>query len=128
MANTLATPTWTLKEVGRRYVNIVTFIRNVRRTYSDEYVQAGAKVGDTVKARLPQKFQVTSGEAFQPQDLYARTVPISLTDQLNVGCKYSSAQATLEVTGSLHLQFHQLVIDYVLQVISILRVECRQVQ
>lgn len=97
MANTLATPSWTLKEVGRRYVNIVTLIRNVRRTYSDEYIQAGAKVGDTVKARLPQKFQVTSGEAFQPQDLYDRTVPISLTDQLNVGFKYSSAQATLEV-------------------------------
>lgn len=97
MANTLATPTWTLKETTRQFTNEVTFVRNIGRTYDDSYVQAGAKVGDTVRARLPQRFVVTDGQALQIQNLFDATVPISLTNQKNIGFSYSSAQATTDL-------------------------------
>jgi hypothetical protein len=97
MANTLATPSWTLKEVVRGFVNKVVFIANVNRTYDDQYMQAGAKVGNTVNARLPQRFTVTDGQALQLQNIYDQTVPISLTNQKNVAFGYSSAQATTEL-------------------------------
>jgi hypothetical protein len=94
MANTLATPDWVTKEVGRGFVNGITFVKNVTRTYDDQYVISGAKVGDTVKARLPQRFTVTDGAAFQPQALYDSTVPISLTNQKNVAFSDTSWERT----------------------------------
>jgi hypothetical protein len=97
MPNTLATPSWTTKEVARGFLNKIVFVANVNRTYDDQYIQSGAKVGNTVNARLPQRFTVTDGQSFQPQALYDQTVPISLTNQKNVAFGYSSAQATTEL-------------------------------
>jgi len=97
MANTLATPSWVTKEVARYFLNEITFVKNVNRTYDDQYVQAGAKVGNTVNARLPQRFTATDGQALQLQNLYDQTVPITLTNQKNVAFGYSSAQATTEL-------------------------------
>ena len=97
MANTIANSTWVLKETTRQFTNEVTFVRNIDRTYDDQYVQAGAKVGDTVRARLPQRFVVTHGQALQVQNLFDATVPISLQDQMNIAFSYSSAQATTDL-------------------------------
>jgi hypothetical protein len=97
MANTLATPSWTTKETAREFFNDLTFLANVNRTYDDQYVQAGAKVGNTVNARLPQRFQATDGQALQLQNIFDQTVPITLTNQKNVAFGYSSAQATTEL-------------------------------
>ena len=84
MANTLATPSWTTKEVARGFINKLVFLANVNRTYDSQYEISGAKVGNTVNARLPQRFTVTDGQALQLQNLYDQTVPISLTNQKNV--------------------------------------------
>lgn len=97
MANTLATPSWTTKEVARYFLNEITFVKNVNRTYDSQYVQSGAKVGNTVNARLPQRFTATDGQALQLQNLFDETVPITLTNQKNVAFGYSSAQATTEL-------------------------------
>ncbi len=97
MANTLATPSWTTKEVARGFINKLVFLANVNRTYDSQYEISGAKVGNTVNARLPQRFTVTDGQALQLQNLYDQTVPISLTNQKNVAFGYSSAQATTEL-------------------------------
>jgi len=97
MANTIATPLWTLKETARGFINDLTFLANVNRTYSDEYVQAGAKVGNTVNVRLSNRFTVTDGQALQVQALLDQTVPLTLTNQKNVATSYSSAQATTEL-------------------------------
>lgn len=97
MANTLATPTWVTKETARYFINDLTFLANVNRSYDDQYVIAGAKVGNTVLARLPQRFTVSDGQALQMQALYDQTVPITLTNQKQVAFGYSSAQKTTEL-------------------------------
>lgn len=97
MPNTLATPTWVTREVTRRFENNCKFVANLNRSYSDQYVQGGAKVGNTVQARLPQRFVASHGQALVLQSLYDRTVPITLNDQVNIGFGYSSAQATTEL-------------------------------
>ncbi len=97
MPNTLATPTWTTKETARYFINDLTFLANVTRTYDDQYEIAGAKVGNTVNARLPQRFNVTDGQSYQPQSLFDATVPVTLTNQKNVAFGYSSQQATTEL-------------------------------
>lgn len=95
MANTIVTPSWTMKEVGRRFVNSLMFADNVNRDYDDQYFQSGAKVGYTVNARLPQRFTVTEGQALQLQNLNNQTVPISLTHQKNIAFGWSTADRTM---------------------------------
>jgi P22 coat protein - gene protein 5 len=97
MGNTLITPIWTLKEVGRSLYNNLKFAANVSRSYDDQYRQGGAKVGWFVNARLPQRFRTTRGQALQLQAINDNVVPIALTDQLNVAFGWSSAQGTLEI-------------------------------
>jgi hypothetical protein len=97
MAATLVTPTWVMKEVTRRLTNNMVFGNHVSRDLDEQFVQAGAKVGDTVKARLPQRYIVTKGAALTKSDANDRTVDISLTDQAHVGIEFSSASLTMQV-------------------------------
>lgn len=97
MANTIATSRWVTKEVARGFVNSVVFIANVNRSYDDQYQQSGAKVGNTVNARLPQTFIAADGQAMQLQAIYDQTVPITLTNQKHVAFGWSSAEETTEL-------------------------------
>ena len=97
MANTIATPTWVTKEVAYYFDNSLRGASNFDRSYSDQYVQAGARVGDTVKARLPQLWQVRTGQGFDQQNILDRTVDIILNNQKGVDFGFSSAQATTDL-------------------------------
>lgn len=96
MANTLVTPSWVLKEVGRGYVNSVKFITSIKQ-YDNRYEFGGAKVGNTIQYRLPQRWVVSDGQALQEQPILDQTVPISLTNQKHVDMNWSTSQATTEV-------------------------------
>jgi hypothetical protein len=96
MANTLLTPTWVLQDVGMFYENAVHFIREIRQ-YDDEYEFGGAKIGNTVQYRLPQRWLVVDGQALQEQPILDQTVPITLTNQKHIDFAWSSQQATTEV-------------------------------
>lgn len=97
--NTLATISWVTKDIARGFLNNMKFIGagNINRTYDDQYQQTGAKVGRTVNARLPQRFVATDGEALQIQALFDQTIPITLTNQKNVGMSWSSAEETTDL-------------------------------
>ena len=86
-----------MKEIGRRLVNNLKFANNVQRSYDDQYVVSGAKVGYTVNARLPQRYQVNKGQALQITPVTDSVVPITLTDQANIGIEFSTASLTMEV-------------------------------
>ncbi|HMF95085.1 MAG TPA: P22 phage major capsid protein family protein [Vicinamibacterales bacterium] len=97
--NTIANSTWVTKETARYFLNDLTVLAdgNVNRDYDDQYEQAGAKVGNTVLARMPQRFQALDGQALQLQNIFDQTVPVTLTNQKQVAFGYSSAQATTEL-------------------------------
>lgn len=97
LANTLVNPTWVMKEIARRLVNNWVFANNVSRDYDDDYVVDGAKVGDTVKARMPQRYQVTKGQQLVKTAVEDRTRDITLTDQAHVGIEFSSASLAMHV-------------------------------
>jgi hypothetical protein len=97
MANSFITPTWVLKDVARVAVNQLKFAANIERWYDDKFKAGGAKVGFTVSGRLPQRFRTTKGQAFQAQPINDQTVPVTLTDQANIGTSWSTADATMVV-------------------------------
>lgn len=95
--NTFATPDMVMRKVARRLVNNPVFAGTVMRGYDDEYKVKGAKVGDTIRLRLPQRYEVTTGAVMNPTPLTDQTVTLSITDQSNIGFEYDSWAATLEV-------------------------------
>lgn len=97
MANSFVTPTWVLKDVARVAVNMLKFAANIERWYDDKFKAGGAKVGYTVSGRLPQRFRTTKGQAFQAQPINDVTVPVTLTDQANIGTSWSTADATVVI-------------------------------
>jgi len=97
MANTLATPDWTTFETARYFSNSLSGVARFNRQYSSEYVHDGAKVGDTVKIRLPQQFTASSGEALVQQNLLDQTVSLALNRRRHVGFPYSSQEATTDL-------------------------------
>lgn len=97
MSNTFINPSWVLLETTMAVANNLRFGNQVDRSYSDEYKQAGAKVGDTVKARLPMRYQRVKGAGLVKQDLVDRTVDIKLQDQVHVGFDYQSWHGTINV-------------------------------
>jgi len=99
MSNSVVTPTWVMKEIGRRLTNNWRFANNVKRNLDSQYKVQGAKVGDTVKARLPQRYQVTKGAALVKTAVENKTVDITITDQAHVGLAFGSFASTMEVTN-----------------------------
>jgi hypothetical protein len=97
MANTFVTPTWVMREVARIAVNNLKFAGRITRYGEEKFRAGGAKVGDTVSARLPQRFTTTYGQAFQAQAINDQTVPVTITDQINIGTSYSTFDATLTI-------------------------------
>lgn len=78
-------------------VNNLKFGSNVNRSYDDQFAKTGAKVGYTVNARLPQRYLVNKGQALVIQPVTDSLVPITLTDQANVGIEFSMASLAMEI-------------------------------
>lgn len=97
MANTFQTPTWIVKEIGRYSLNNLKFTNTVKRVYADDFKAGGAKVGSQFYLRLPWTPAVTSGQAFQQQNIVDVTVPVTVTDQKNVGVAWSTFDSTLTI-------------------------------
>jgi hypothetical protein len=96
-ANTLVTPSWVMKEGMFRLVNSLKFAGEINRTYDSQFRVAGAKVGYILNARLPVRYLVRDGSAFQGQDVTEQVVPIAITDQIHVAIEFTSASLTMEV-------------------------------
>lgn len=70
---------------------------HTERSDDKQYKVNGAKVGYIVNARLPVRYIVRDGAAFQGQDVTEKIVPIAITDQIHVAIEFSSASLTMEV-------------------------------
>lgn len=97
VSSSFVTPSWVIKKVTQRLTNALRFTANVTRGYDSQYTISGAKVGYTVNARLPQRYMVNKGQALNPVGANEEIVPITLTDQANVGIEFSSASLRMEV-------------------------------
>ena len=97
MPNTTATPQWVTNEIGYQFSNEVNGVAAFNRTYDGQFRQAGAKVGDTIKVRKPQRWQVTDGSGYQGQAILDQTVPVTLSNQKGVHFDYSSVEGTTDL-------------------------------
>ncbi len=97
MANTLLTPT----AVTRRALAILhqklNFVGKVNRQYDDSFAVSGAKIGDSLRIRLPNKYTVTSGATLSAQDTTEKSVTLEVSNQKHVGMSFTSKELTMDI-------------------------------
>jgi len=97
MANTFLTASMITREALRLFKNTNLFLRNVDTQYDDQFAREGAKIGDTLRIRLPNDYTVRSGRVAVPQDTTERQVPLTVSSQKGVDLGFNSAELALSM-------------------------------
>lgn len=97
MANSLLTINMITREAVRLWKNSNAFIQNVDMQYDDSFAVVGAKIGSTLRIRLPNDFTVTTGPAISVQDTSEQSTTLVLATQKHVDVAFSTADRTLSL-------------------------------
>jgi hypothetical protein len=77
--------------------NNLVLTRNVNRQYDDSFAVEGAKIGSTLRIRLPDRALVTDGAALQVQDDNEQSTTLSVASQKHIGVNFTSAELTMQL-------------------------------
>ena len=72
-------------------------IGSVNRQYDDSFAQSGAKIGSTLRIRLPVQYTVSTTPALSLQNTIENYVSLPITSQYHVDFSFSSAELTLSI-------------------------------
>lgn len=97
MANTFLTPTAVTREALRVLRQKLNFIGSINRAYDASFGQTGAKIGSTLKIRLPNQFTVRTGATRSNQDVVEDSVTLSVATIKGVDFSYTSEDWTLSL-------------------------------
>lgn len=81
----------------RQFKNSNAFIKNIDTQYSDEFAVEGAKIGDTLRIRLPNQYTVADGPALSAQNTNETATTLTVNYQRHVDTTFSSAQLALSM-------------------------------
>ena len=77
--------------------NNLVITRNVNRQYDDSFAVSGAKIGSTLRIRLPDRALVTDGAALQTQDDNEQFTTLTVSSQKHIGINFTSAELTMQL-------------------------------
>lgn len=73
------------------------FIGNINRQYDDQFAKTGAKIGNSLRVRLPVQYTVSSGPTLATQDTQELQVSLTVSAQGQVAMNFSSAEFTMQI-------------------------------
>ena len=73
------------------------FIGAINRQYDDSFANSGAKIGSTLRIRLPVQYTVSTTPALSLQNTVETQVSLPITNQYHVDFSFSSAELTLSI-------------------------------
>jgi hypothetical protein len=97
MANSLLTIDMITRKIQEILENNLVLTRNVNRQYDDSFAVEGAKIGSTLRIRLPDRALVTDGAALQTQDDNEQFTTLSVASQKHIGINFTSAELTMQL-------------------------------
>jgi hypothetical protein len=97
MANAILTPTAVTRAALSILHQKLTFIGSINRSYDSSFAKEGAKIGDSLKIRLPNQYTVTSGATLTTQDTTETSVTLQVATQKHVGLNFTSDDLTLDI-------------------------------
>ena len=113
MSNTILTPTAVTREALRILHQKLNFVGSINRQYDDSFAKEGAKIGDTLKIRLPNQYTVRTGAALVAQDTTESSVSLQVATQKGVDMNFTSVDLTLSLQD-----FSQRVLDPAMSVLA----------
>lgn len=97
MSNTLLTPNMITREALRVLHQKLNFIANVNRAYDDSFAVDGAKIGDSLRIRLPNRFTTRTGAALSAQNVAEQQVTLTVANQVGVDTQWTSRELTMSL-------------------------------
>ncbi len=97
MANSLLTIDMITRKALEILENNLVLTRNVNRQYDDSFAVEGAKIGSTLRIRLPDRALVTDGAALQVQDDNEQFTTLSVAQQKHIGVNFTTAELTMQL-------------------------------
>jgi hypothetical protein len=97
MANSLLTIDMITRKALEILENNLVLTRNVNRQYDDSFAVEGAKIGSTLRIRLPDRALVTDGAALQVQSDNEQFTTLTVASQKHVGVNFTSAELTMQL-------------------------------
>lgn len=113
MANTILTPTAVTREALRVLHQKLNFVGSINRQYDDSFAKKGAKIGDTLKVRLPNQYSVRTGRALDVQNTTEQSVELKVQTQKGVDIEFTSDELTLSLDD-----FSERVLDPAMSVLA----------
>jgi len=97
MSNSILTIDMITRKALEILENNLVITRNVNRQYDDSFAVEGAKIGSTLRIRLPDRALVTDGAALQVQDDNEQFTTLSVASQKHIGVNFTSAELTMQL-------------------------------
>lgn len=99
MANQVKNIGGVAKELLYQLVSSFSFMKGVKRKYSNEFAQEGAKVGDTLNVKWIENTPVTRGPVLVKQPYKEKTLPVVITDDhwYQSGLEFGSKELALSI-------------------------------
>ena len=113
MSNSILTPTAVTREALRILHQKLNFIGNINRQYDDSFAKGGAKIGDSLKIRLPNQYTVRTGANLSVQDTTETSTTLQVATQKGVDLSFSSVDLTLSLDD-----FSKRVLDPAMSVLA----------
>ena len=97
MSNSILTIDMITRKALEILENNLVITRKVNRQYDDSFAVEGAKIGSTLRIRLPDRALVTDGAALQVQDDNEQYTTLSVNNQKHIGVNFTSAELTMQL-------------------------------
>lgn len=97
MGNSLLTIDMITREAVRLFKNSNMFIQNIDTQYDGAFAVDGAKIGSTLRIRLPNDYVVSNGPAMQLQDTSEQFTTLTVSAQKHIAVPFTSAERTLDI-------------------------------
>ncbi len=97
MSNSILTIDMITRKALEILENNLVLTRTVNRQYDDSFAVEGAKVGSTLRIRLPDRALVTDGAALQVQDDNEQYTTLTVSSQKHIGVNFTTAELTMQL-------------------------------
>jgi hypothetical protein len=113
MANSLLTISQITRKAAMVLHQKCNFIGAMNRGYDDSFAKTGAKIGDTLRIRLPNEYVVRSGMAMQAQGTSEQKVDLTVNNVKGVDLNFTSEELALSLDD-----FSDRIIDPAMSVLA----------
>lgn len=104
--NTILTPDMINREAQRILHQKLNFIGRMNQTYDSSFAKTGAKIGNTLRIRLPAEYTVTDGATIDTQDSVQKNTSLVVNNRKHVAMDFGMEELTMDMDNfsQLHLE------------------------